>query len=133
MFSKEERSSFEYWFAHWCAFNMTALNLRKWKFKYLFHDWYKPWLRLFMSYDKVQQFHRSHSKHHLEYLDIVNDPYIIDWEAMMIDWECSRFTKISSPLTAYEEYQKQLSNLTGNKRTYLYNFGGKALINLKLV
>ena len=34
MFTKEERNSFKYWFAHWCAFQMTALNLKCWKFKY---------------------------------------------------------------------------------------------------
>ena len=56
-FDKSDRSTFPYWFAHWCAFNMTALNLKKWKFKYLFHDFEKPWLKLFLSYKKVQQFH----------------------------------------------------------------------------
>ena len=46
MFSKSERSSFKYWFAHWCAYNMTALNLGMWKPKYLLHDIEKPWLML---------------------------------------------------------------------------------------
>ena len=27
MFTKEERSGFKYWFAHWRTFQMTALNL----------------------------------------------------------------------------------------------------------
>lgn len=102
MFSKEERSTFPYWFAHWCAFNMTALNLRAWKFKYLFHDIEKPWLRLFWNYDKVQRWHRYHSSHHLEYMHRGT----IDIEAMLIDWECSRFTKSSSPLTARQEWEK---------------------------
>ena len=48
MFDKSQRSKFKYWFAHWCAFNMTALNLGVWKFKYLFHDIEKPWLMLFL-------------------------------------------------------------------------------------
>lgn len=98
MFTKEERSSFKYWFAHWCAFQMTALNLKCWKFKYLFHDIEKPWLRLFMSYNKVQQFHRKHNAHHLQF----KHQNRIDWEAMVIDWECSRFTKEAAPLTARE-------------------------------
>ena len=97
LFTKEERSTFAYWFAHWCAFNMVALNCRAWKFKYLFHDWEKPWLRLFLPYDKVQKFHRTHSRHHLEYCGKK------DYEGMVIDWECSRFTKEASPLTAREE------------------------------
>lgn len=101
MFSKEERSTFPYWFAHWCAFNMTALNLRVWKFKYLFHDIEKPWLRLFWDYKKVQRWHRSHNNHHLEYIYGT-----IDIEAMLIDWECSRFTKEASPLTARQEWEK---------------------------
>ena len=101
MFTKEERSSFPYWFAHWCAFNMTALNLRAWKFKYLFHDIEKPWLMLFWrDYKRLQKYHRTHNRHHLEY----DGNKIYDFEAMVIDWECSRFTKSASPLTAREEY-----------------------------
>lgn len=102
MFSKEERSTFPYWFAHWCAFNMTALNLRVWKFKYLFHDIEKPWLRLFWDYEKVQRWHRYHNNHHLEYMYRGT----IDIEAMLIDWECSRFTKEASTLTARQEWEK---------------------------
>ena len=34
MFGPDEKSSFPYWFPHWCAFQLTALNLRIWKFKY---------------------------------------------------------------------------------------------------
>ena len=102
MFSKEDRSSFPYWFAHWCAFNMVALVCKRWKFKYLFHDIEKPWLKLFMPYEKVQKFHRLHSRHHLEY------PGERDWEAMVIDWECSRYTKQASPRTAKEELERLL-------------------------
>jgi hypothetical protein len=40
-----------------------------------------------------------HSNHHLEYE--YQDK--IDWEALVIDWECSRFTKYASPRTAYQE------------------------------
>lgn len=102
MFSKEERSTFPYWFAHWCAFNMTALNLRVWKFKYLFHDIEKPWLRLFWDYERVQRWHRYHNNHHLEYMYRGT----VDIEAMLIDWECSRFTKEASTLTARQEWEK---------------------------
>jgi hypothetical protein len=105
-FNKCDRASFEYWFAHWCAFNMTALNLRCWKFKYLFHDFEKPWLKLFMSYESLQKFHRKHNRHHLEY----KNPNKIDWEAMVIDWECSRFTKINCPRNAKDEMIFKLNN-----------------------
>ena len=72
-FSKEQRSSFAYWYYHWKAFNLTALHLGCWKFKYLFHDFEKPWLMLFWrDYKKVQTWHRSHNKHHIQY------PHIFD-------------------------------------------------------
>lgn len=103
MFKKSERSKFKYWFAHWCAFQMTALNLRCWKFKYLFHDFEKPWLRLFFDYEIVQEIHRHNSRHHLEYKGGFEK---IDWEALVIDWECSRFTKSSCILNAQGELKK---------------------------
>lgn len=96
MFSKEERSSFSYWFAHWCAFQMTALNLHTWRFRFIFHDMEKPWLKLFWPYDKVKKFHRTHNRHHPEYDGRK------DWLGMVIDWECSRFTKTAAPMNAIE-------------------------------
>ena len=117
MFTKEERSSFKYWFAHWCAFQMTALNLKCWKFKYLFHDIEKPWLRLFMSYNKVQQFHRKHNAHHLQF----KYQNRIDWEAVVIDWECSRFTKEAAPLTARETMMMKIRKDNSLKHILLTN------------
>ena len=141
MFTKEERSSFPYWFAHWCAFNMTALNLKVWKFKYIFHDWYKPWLRLFLPYEKVQKFHREHSKHHLEWLynhQTHEDAVRFDWDAMIIDWECSRFTKEASQLNAYWEWKKMVMNFqvlpTGHWIVYyVENYGRESLERLGLM
>ena len=99
-FNQDERSSFAYWYYHWKAFNLTAFHLGCWKFKYLFHDIENPWLLLFWrSYIRVQCYHRTHSNHHLEYE--YKDK--IDWEALVIDWECSRFTKYASPRNAYQE------------------------------
>lgn len=104
MFDKSQRSKFDYWFAHWCAFNMTALNLGVWKFKYLFHDIEKPWLMLmWKDYTRVQQWHRKHNNHHLEY----EGEY--DFEAMVIDWECSRFTKSACTLTARQEFESLIA------------------------
>lgn len=99
MFKNNSRSTFKYWFAHWCAFQMTALNLSAWKFKYLFHDIEKPWLKLFMSYHKLQKIHRKYNAHHVEHFEIYGKA---DWEAMVIDWECSRFTKADAQLNARE-------------------------------
>lgn len=117
MFTKEERSSFKYWFAHWCAFQMTALNLKCWKFKYLFHDIEKPWLKLFLTYDKVQHIHRTLNNHHLQY----KHPNRIDWKAMVIDWECSRFTKEAAPLTARETMMMKIRKDSSLKHILLTN------------
>lgn len=118
MFTKEERSGFKYWFAHWCAFQMTALNLKCWKFKYLFHDIEKPWLKLLIGdYSKVQSIRRKRNKHHIQYwIDKQFNVKKVDWEAMVIDWECSRFTKLSAQLNARDtleiefEYLQKLKN-----------------------
>lgn len=118
MFSKDERSTFPYWFAHWCAFQMTALNLKAWKPKYLFHDVEKPWLMLLWNdYRRVQKFHREHSRHHLEY----KGKKRLDYEAMVIDWECSRFTKESSPKTAYQETMELIEKYPEKKVMLLNN------------
>ena len=108
MFGEEDKSSFPYWFAHWCAFQLTALNLKIWKFKYLFHDFEKPWMRLFMPYKKVQKWHRIHNNHHLEY-GLKHGFNKIDWEALMIDWQCSYMSKKQCPLNAREEMENKLS------------------------
>lgn len=112
MFSKAERSSFPYWFAHYCAYNMTALNCKAWKFKYLFHDIEKPFLRLILPYEKVQKIHRKHNKHHPEWLENkigkkYNSKFLnkVDYEGMIIDWECSHFTKSECPYLAFDEYK----------------------------
>lgn len=101
MFKPEEKSTFKYWAAHLFSYNMVALNLRCWKFKYLFHDFEKPWLKLMWGdYSKVRAWHRNNNRHHLGY----KDPSKIDWEALVIDWECCRFTKEDAPLNARETY-----------------------------
>lgn len=107
MFQKEDRSTFKYWFAHWCAYQMTALNCGAWKFKYLFHDIEKPWLKLILrDYKKVREWHRKHNTHHLDY----SGKRKKDYEAIIIDWECSRFTKSFSPRGAREELEHKYKN-----------------------
>lgn len=102
-FDKSERSSWRYYLAHWSAFQMVALTLGIWKFKYLFHDWYKPWLKMLgFKYETIQRFHRTHSRHHIEYA-FEHSLTDIDWDAMIIDWECSQYTKEACPHGAYGE------------------------------
>lgn len=118
LYPKSERSSFGYWFAHWCAFQIIALLSGLWKPKYLLHDIEKPWLRLFWKYKKVQKWHRAHNNHHLEYL-VSHKISKFDFAGMVIDWECGRLTKEASPLNAKQyfglEREKLLGLLGGDK------------------
>lgn len=115
MFDKSERSTFKYWFAHWCAFQLTALNLRAWKFKYLFHDAEKPWLRILFrgDYKKVQSWHRKHNNHHLQYHGKK------DYISMILDWECSKLTKTASPYSAYEWYLRTSADVSEHDNLHL--------------
>ena len=106
MFTEKDKSTFKYWFAHWCAYQMTALNCKAWKFKYLFHDIEKPWLSLFFKHEFVKKWHRAHNKHHFERQGKR------DWEAMIIDWECSRFTKTFRAKGAREELGRKYFELS---------------------
>ena len=104
-FNRNERATFKYTFWHWMAFNLVAKELNAWKFKYLFHDIEKPWLKLILrDYSKVQKWHRAHNSHHLEYK---GDR---DWEGMVIDWQCGRYTKHACPRTAIEEASYKLND-----------------------
>lgn len=102
-FTKEHRSTFRYWLAHWCAVQMTAISLNVWSPRYLLHDIEKPWLMWLWKgdYKRVQQWHRKHAKHHLEY-GIEHDWHKVDWEMLMVDWEASHLTKRDAPLDARE-------------------------------
>jgi hypothetical protein len=82
---------------------LTALNLGIWKPKYLLHDIEKPWLKLWWrgDYKRVQKWHRTHNRHHLEY-GLKNGWDKIDWIALMIDWECCGLSKQEAQLDARE-------------------------------
>ena len=108
------KDNFVYWFAHWCAFNMTAINHKCWRFNHLFHDMEKPFLLMFMSDDKVRKFHRANNAHHLEYKNGAKD-YI----SMAVDWECARFTKEDKPLSARQLYDKIKDKLTDFDKSQL--------------
>lgn len=106
LFPKEARGTFKYWFYHWYAFNETAKELGVWQFHHLFHDIEKPFLRLFLPYEKVQKIHRRNNKHHLEYKKHHKYSFgedDINWVDLVIDWECSHLTKIASWRTCIQE------------------------------
>jgi len=112
-FEKAERSSFAYWFNHWKAFNLVAIALKVWRPKYLLHDIEKPWLMLlWKDYKRVQTWHRQHNNHHFWY----KGKKKLDPLAMIIDSECSRFTKKAAPLTAKEQAE---SELKGERKEFI--------------
>lgn len=102
-FDKSERSSFYYWFSHWCAYNLVAIKLGVWKPKWLLHDIEKPWLKLIWGdYKRVQKWHKHHNKHHI-FSGRRYGINKVDWLAAVIDWEASRYSKSSCRRTALEE------------------------------
>lgn len=120
-FTKSDRSTWRYFWAHWCAFQMVAITLGVWKFKYLFHDWYKPWLKMFgMPYEKIQRFHRRHSKHHLEWLD-GHSPANMDWISLIVDWECSQYTKEACYRNARDEMEWIIEDTNDDFLIYILN------------
>lgn len=114
MFRKDQRGGFAYTIAHTLAYNACALSLGVWKFKYIFHDWEKPWLMLWAKLTKkpdpykwVQHWHRHHRKHHLEYYrpaSFSKKAREINVREMIIDWECSRYTKEASQFNAFDHF-----------------------------
>ena len=113
-FTKDQRSSFSYWYNHWKAYNYTAWKLGVWKPKWLLHDIEKPWLKLIWGdYERVRRWHKHHNNHHVFY-GRRNGLNKVDWLGAVIDWECSRLTKLQAPKTAREETMSVLAQ----KRKY---------------
>lgn len=104
-FTKDQRSTFPYWFWHWLAFNDVARELHVWRPRHILHDIEKPFLRLVFPYKKVQKWHRLHNRHHLEY----RYPERRSWLDMIIDWEASGRTKHACPRNAIEEARFKLN------------------------
>ena len=105
LYKKSERSTFSYWFAHWKAFNLTAMLLGVWQFRFLFHDIEKPFLMwMWKDYQRVKKYHRTHARHHFAYEGDKGYDYL----GMVIDWECSRFSKADAQMNAIETYDYEL-------------------------
>lgn len=120
-FDKNSRSSFAYWWNHWLAFQLVARRYKVWRFRFIFHDFYKPWFKLFMPYKKLQTFHRTHSRHHLEWA-VMHDWKGVDWLGMVIDWECSRYTKLAAQLNARDTMELEIKNHPEYEKALRENF-----------
>lgn len=105
-FTKDQRGTFRYWYWHWKAFNAIAWKGSVWKPHHLLHDIEKPFLKIFLPYKKVQAIHRRNNKHHLEY----KHPDKRNWVDMVIDWECSRYTKEACPRDSLQEATYLIEN-----------------------
>lgn len=117
LYKESEKSTFSYWFAHWMAFQKTAIKLKVWRPAYLLHDIEKPFIMcLWKDYPKVREFHRTHNKHHYEYDNGEIAPWLsCDYTAMAIDWECSHLTKEDAQALAYEECCNKLEKAFNDK------------------
>lgn len=73
-----------------------------------------------MEYKKIQKFHRNHSNHHIEYL--LNTIYEkdsnlklmytkFDWEELIIDWQCSQYTKSACSRGARKEMERYVEKI----------------------
>lgn len=129
-FTKSERGTFLYWICHWYAYNLTSLRLRCWHPHHLLHDIEKPFLMLLWhkDYPRVQKWHRQHNGHHLECRRTKTEQ---DWIDMLIDWECSRLTKVSSPRTALQEATFMLKNGAIDQQTFDKLLSAAVSIGLK--
>lgn len=117
-YDKEDRGKLVYTLSHWLAFNYVAIRQGCWRPRFLLHDAEKPFLMLWYrgNYSKVQRWHRTHSRHHLEY----SGKHSMDWLGMIIDWECAHLTKRAKPLTALGKIQDLVSKDRLDEKQILY-------------
>ncbi|MCQ2738224.1 MAG: hypothetical protein MJ224_06410 [archaeon] len=106
---------------------MTAMNFGVWKLHHLFHDWYKPWMALFVDYNKMHNYHITHSNHHIEHYRLTDK---CNWLDLVIDWECSQYTKVHGKRTAREFLEFMTSNHEISSTEY--DFINKVLVQLDL-
>jgi hypothetical protein len=85
MFKKSERKSLKFAFAKWCSYNMTALNYKMWKFKYLFYDYKVIIYRIFNINFDFQKYRRK-NKYYIESLETYNIDKI-NWDDIFIGWQ----------------------------------------------
>lgn len=105
LYPPSEKSTFRYWLAHWFWFQKIAIKLKVWNITYLFHDIEKPLLlKKWNDYNKVRDYHRKNSRHHMEFDNGDIAPWLgCDYYGMAVDWECSRYTKLHAQYTAFQE------------------------------
>lgn len=113
-FPPEERGRLAYTLWHWLAFQTTAMRCHVWKPRFLFHDSLKPLAMIWFGgdYEKVQRWHRTHSRHHLEYEGRRPKDYL----GMVIDWECARLTKAAKPMDALQKFKSIQDSISAQEQ-----------------
>ena len=76
------------------------------------------------DYKKVQKWHRFHNNHHIEnyFYQMGKTGFKkcnFDWEATVIDWECSHYTKTACPLLAKATLDVEYEKLVSNENKYV--------------
>lgn len=90
---------------HKRAFTQTALKLKCFNLKHLFHDTDKLILILLVGDRLATKIHRAISTHH------ERNGIIKDVRGAIIDWECARITKPNKPLNASGTLYNHYSHL----------------------
>lgn len=120
---KESYGHIPYTMKHYIAFMKTQKRVLG-KYKYLFHDWDKLGMYIFLPFlgcQRIGQIHQRVQSHHPTYTigkrkeKRFKPPFIVSWEEAIIDWECARLTKPDKPLDAhgtmekfYPEYEEEV-------------------------
>jgi len=101
-FDEKDKAGFIYTYYHWLAYQLVAKKLGVWKWRYLTHDVEKPFLKILLGLQSMRKWHKHNRKHHLFY-GRKHGVENIDYDAAVIDWEASRYTKNAAPYNAREE------------------------------
>ena len=115
----------KYFLQRWCTFQMVAIALGVWRPKDLLHDWHEPLIRLVnINYDKYTSFHKTQSKHHIEYLihnQSIHKIKKFDWDTYIIDLECEQYIKKDCPKNARSEMNHILRTIDDEYIKYILN------------
>ena len=95
---------------HRKAFRMIEKQLfGKVSLRGYFHDFDKVILYPLFGKDITSKLHRKFARHHVKCAKTKRD-----FEQMVVDWECARYTKPDKPMNAYETLYKLYPQLEPN-------------------
>lgn len=128
---KKSYNHIPYTWKHYLAFMKVQKELLG-KYKYIFHDWDKLFMFIFLPFlgDRIiNQWHQKYNRHHPTFTTGENwdrnlkDPFKVDWNQAIIDWECARITKPDKPLDAYDTLFKFYPEYVEHVKIYFITLG----------